>query len=193
MKIYNRQWLRDQLQTYLRDNQLSSVQDTLIDMAVKKIGVLAETEYNEITVTQTLTEDSLQLPLSINSFRAVVYNDYALKSVPVHMIETRRSNGTPQVYCQKGNSLIIAPFQAGDYQLTYFERLGLGQEDGDTNSLLQEYPFMYLDGVLAEGYSYKQDIQRTQLHEGKVMNALTTVNRLAAEKNAGDVPAMRAS
>lgn len=194
--IYNRQWLRDQLASYMRDPNMGSVQDTFINIACTRLGVMLQSQYNEFTVQRTLSAASYPLEEDMVSFRLVEYNGdggpYALTGVPSHRVNDYTGDGMPRVYGIKGNNLVVAPFTQGLFDLTFYARVILGDDTSSTNAALQGYPFLFLSATLQAAYEWKQDEGQANRYEQKWMQEVAEINKTSSLLNQGDAPAMRA-
>ena len=192
---YNRKWLRDQVAAFMHDRNLGNQVDTFIDIAITKISQLLESQYNEKQVTRSLTASPYGVEADMVSIRNIHYQTsqggYLLTSVPSHNIEKYATTGNPAVYAVNANSIVIKPFSAGDYDITYFGSMTLGTNDTDTFPALQNYPFLFLDAALAEGYDYKQDPDQRTRYQDKWITEAHEINRRSRTLRQGDVPAMR--
>ena len=194
--IYNRQWLRDQLTSYLRDSNIDTDRaDNLIDLAVSKVGIVLESQYNESMETFSIASTPWQIPSTINAFRTIVVpsgtGGYSLQSMPSHRVENYGGSGSPVVYGVKGNQLLIAPFQAKDYEVTYFRHITLAPESTATDEALTHYPFVFMEAMLSEGYAWKEDMAGSKAYEQKFLGSVQEINRVSRKLQQGDSPAMR--
>jgi hypothetical protein len=196
MATYNRQYLRDQLASYLRDSTLATQSDNFIDYSAKKISVMLESAENEVTAEVSIGAFPYALG-GITRLRSIVYPhgqyDVALKNVPLHRIGYYSQGGVPEVYAIKGDALSVGPPVTGTYTLTYFDDVELGEDASATTPTLTRYPHLWLDAVLAEAYGWKQDGEMAGYYEQRMISTVEQINRQARILRHGEAPAMRAS
>lgn len=196
---YDRAWLRTQIGNFIHDTT-TGLEDTFIDMATKKVGVMLEGQANQLTTTYNIATADFPLPDEAISIRVLAYrtaqDSYLLRSVPTHQLanynDTGVASGSPAVYSIIGGVLKIRPFIAGDYDVTTFTGVDIGPAASDTNDSLEQYPYIFLDAALVEAFDYKQDGTYAGRYESKWLGAVEQVNRVSRKLDQGDVPAMRA-
>ena len=196
--IYNRQWLRDQLTSYLRDSNIDNDRaDNLIDLAVSKVGIVLESQYNETLETFPISSSPWPIPSNINAFRTIVVpsgtGGYSLHAMPSHRVENYGGSGQPVVYAVKGNNLLIEPFQSLDYEITYFRHITLDADAAATDEALTHYPFVFMEAMLSEGYAWKEDMEGAKAYEQKFLGSVQEINRVSRQLQQGDAPAMRSA
>lgn len=100
-------------------------------------------------------------------------------------ISVAPASGYPEFWCIDGSNLAFDKTAAGTYPITfrYFKWLTLS-DSAPTNSLLTEYPDLYLFATLLEAAPYLRDDQRTAVWQERFDRAMTEVMNNETENRA---------
>ena len=95
------------------------------------------------------------------------------------------NNGQPTYYSIVGGEMELSPFPDNaallaqpmpNLELAYYQRLGLGQNPTDSNSVLSFYPACYIYGALIQSAPFLRDDPRVQTWGTLYNNAVTGAN-----------------
>lgn len=87
--------------------------------------------------------------------------------------------GTPRMYSITGNQLELIPVpSSASLHLVYYYKLGtLTSSDSTTNAILDNYPDLYLYGVLLESAVFMQDDKRMRVYGTKLSDIREEIKR----------------
>jgi len=79
------------------------------------------------------------------------------------------TKGVPKHWVAERNAFRLFPIPDDDYNVAflYYQFLAYLSADADENTLTREYPDLLIEGALAEGFAYLQELNDVQLHEAK--------------------------
>lgn len=102
-------------------------------------------------------------------------------------------NGIPIGYYLSGDALYLVPTPASDYTLSAGCILGVQPltTGNPTNSILTNYPGLYLHGALVEGYRHTRSPERMVESETAYQQALVLANREEIKRRSSGIAARR--
>ena len=149
--------------------------------------------------TLTMTTNPQPLPeglLDLRELGSVNGNPrYTLRSVGRSQIE-RYSNGSgrPQVYSMIGKNVEIAPYSEGiELRIIYYKAFPFFTNDEDTNSILEQFPDLYLYGTLIEANKFIQDAEQRMVAIEFYQTERETVNMEETSSRYGEAPQIGAA
>jgi hypothetical protein len=102
----------------------------------------------EVSTSGTLTSSSLTAPTDLLEIRRLLVDDCVQTYLTPGEWYLRREDSNDQ-YTLIGETIYFQS-TSGDYQIDYYEAFDPLVNDNDSNWLLQNYPDIYLFGILAE-------------------------------------------
>lgn len=196
--MYNRDWLKTQIQGYLHDASITAHLDTWIDIGAKRVSQILQCAEMEAELTRSTGDANLHIPLSSTERRLLgvqweqngIYIN--LESVPRHDAWRYKRNGNPAVYYIEGRKIWPAPFVDGNYKAQVLQEVVIPADGTSEVDALTAYPFIFLNAALAEAYDWKQDQEMLARYENKWTVEAREVTDLYMSERIGDTPAMRA-
>lgn len=175
------------LTTWLRRSDLTGLYDDFIKLAEERINGdldirLQDTAVNISTVAST---ETVSAPADIINIR-----DLAVTSVtPAYVLKYRspdqyrkdypyQATGIPNIFTVIGGSIYLAPIPDAVYtlQCIYKAKIPNLNSGAPTNSLLTNYPNVYLFACLVKAAIYTKDTAGFQMWEDRYKAALTAAN-----------------
>jgi len=193
--------IRDLITFYLHRTDLDAVMPQFFELARERISKDARLIAMETDLHLDFTGSPIALPVDFLEFRSVRANVTggirALKVATKNHLDTVQdiSGRSPSFYAISGGNLEIAPGQNnGDIDLTYYARPAPLINDSDTNSVLDDWPSLYLYSVLTYANNSIQDTETEQVVQRQYELELERANE--SDDNArysGDSPTMHGS
>ncbi len=193
--------IKDLVTFYLHRTDLESVMPQFFELARERISKDARLIAMEVDLHIDFIGSPVALPVDFLEFRSVRANVTggirALKVATKNHLDTVQdiSGRSPSFYAISGGNLEIAPGQNnGDIDLTYYARPAELVNDVDTNSVLDDWPSLYLYSVLTYANNSIQDTETEQVAQRQYQLELEAANE--SDDNArysGDSPTMTGS
>jgi hypothetical protein len=138
----------------------------------------------EITLTdaQRVVPNSpiYALPTGTTKVRYVIRSDgIPLDQVDENLVGLYRSNADPLVYVVRHGTLVIAgtPGAGSTFTLLYVGMPVALAADADTNTLLNDYPQLYIEAAQVYLYRRAQNYQSSDIAKTAVDNLVADINR----------------
>jgi hypothetical protein len=154
---------------------------------VRVPGMLTDATLSMASNPQALPSDFLDMRELSGSNGSSRYN---LRSVGRSQLNryTAATGGLPQVYSIIGNSVEVQPTTAEDLRIIYFASIPFFSGDTATNTILTNYPYLYLYASLVEANSYIQDAEQREKSINFYLTEVDKVNAEATETRYGEAP-----
>lgn len=186
---------------YMHRTDLEPVMPQFFELARERISKDARLIAMETDLHLDFTGSPIAVPVDFLEFRSVRANVTggirALKVATKNHLDTVQdiSGRQPSFYALSGGKLEIAPGQNnGSIDLTYYARPAELIDDSDTNSVLDDWPSLYLYAVLTYANNSVQDTETEQISQQQYELELSKANE--SDDNArysGDSPTMQGS
>jgi hypothetical protein len=198
MAITSYSTLQTAVQTWAHRGDLTAAQiQEFIALAESDLQVRAKLTQWEQTGTVTITDGSGPLPSDFASMKSVEFGSSSTTLSQVspqkyQYLESATEAGIPINYAIIGDELKLVPIATGTASILYTARFTPLSDSATTNSLLELFPDVYLQGALAQFAIWSKDDVAMQRH-GMLFDAgLSRVRKYTAERRYGDAPlAMR--
>ncbi len=130
------------------------------------------------------------LPSKLTLLRHVHINDLPLTQTDEGTIAQWRTAADVGFYCVRGNQIITAgtPAAGTELQIQYFGMPEALAEETDTNSLLTEYPQLYIEAAQVYVYKRARNFEAAQIAFQSVGGLLDEINRKVKKKLGGAQP-----
>ena len=196
--MYNRDWLKTQIMSYLHDSSVSAELDAWIDLGAKRVSQVLQCLEMEGELTRNAgdTELHIVIPSLVRHVLGVQWSNYSgrwmnLRSVPRHDAGQYKRDGTPSVYYIEDGRIKPSPYVDGDYRAQVINEVVIPADTSEV-AALTAYPFIFLNAALSEAYDWKQDPEMMARYEQKWSTEADYVTALYLSNRIGDTPAMRA-
>lgn len=102
-------------------------------------------------------------------------------------------DGSPVFYTIEGSNFVFAPNGSGyTVKLLYYKKFDAFSTDDDTNWLIDNYPFIYQSGALAEAYAYIEEPAMSQHWQAQFIQAVLGLQASSdRESRSGSILRMR--
>lgn len=192
--ITDKNTLKLEVAAYLHRTDLDDRLDGFVDLATKRIGRDLRSMENQIILDPFEVSD--QLPELPDDYRALKELSYKFGNRVVQVLsgsalvlaEFQDTAVTPKKYRVHGTRIEIKPFSARDYRLIYWQEPAELVDDGDTNPVLDHYPYLYLYACLVEGNFYVQNGGARELSLSTYQGEIEQINLRSASSDAGGSP-----
>ena len=192
--ITDKNTLKIEVAAYMHRTDLNDRLDGFVDLATKRIGRDLRSMFNQVVLDPF--EVAEQLQAFPDGFRAVKELSYQNGNRRVQLLSASSltlaafpaTSSSPQRYRVHGNLVEIKPFAARDYRLIYWEEPAELVDDGDTNLVLDNYPYLYLYGCLVEANFYVQNGGARDLSLSTYTGEVEEINLRNATSDAGGSP-----
>lgn len=195
--IYNRDWLKNEIQSYLHDDSVTATLDTWIDMGALWVSQNLRCYEMEAEVTRNAPDEFLQLTARHRHLISVQWLKNGMIWVPLktlakHEAQYYKRSGNPGGYYIEDRKVYPAPFVDGEYKARVLENVVI-PDDGQTEvAALTAYPFLFLNAALAEAYDWKQNEPLSARYERKAASQAEQVTADYLADRVGETPAQRA-
>ena len=173
MALYNYTELKSSVANYLNRNDLtSSIPDFITltegklnrDLRIRASVVRAETTTTANTAFYNLPSDIIELK---NITRDTSNASYALSYMSLESASREYggfSSGTPRAYSSVGDTIKLLPTPDSTYTIgiNYYKKLTALSDSNTTNTILENYPDLYLFGSCFEGALFLNDTEQSQ-------------------------------
>lgn len=197
----NRDWLKEQIPTYLHDASVDGQLDTWIDIAAYRLSQVLKCREMEATLTKVTGEEYITLASDQQVLDSRYLTDVQwlnesgayvnLRSVPAHDAGRYKRDGRPSVYHLEDSKIYPLPYQEGEYRALCLVQLVVPDGTTSTAALLA-YPHLFLYAALNEAYDWKQDPEMSARYQTKWLEDAQRITRIYESERVGDAPAMRA-
>lgn len=188
----NRGELETLIAQYMHRNDLTANIPGFIDMATQRIGRTLRSQINEVSLTLGMTANPTPLPDDFRGMRTVLSEQdrgpNPLRAVSPTQLARASSIGTPAFYAVAGKTITVQPFTAGNLLIDYWAEPAALTTPSSTNSVLTEYPYLYLYAALVEAAIFVDDTQKAGDMAGVFNNEISEVNQMSADANSGAIP-----
>lgn len=190
--------LQTAVASFLHRSDLTSEIQDFIRLAEADLQVRARLEQWTATSTVSLTSGSGSLPNDFYKAVSVTYGAelYALDFLPkarFDAVAAAAESGSPVAYTISGTNLLVYPLLTGSVTLSYTARFTALSNSATTNSLLTNFPDVYLEGALFQACVWDKDSEGMQVH-GALFNAgIDRVKKYVRDYAFPDVLQMRAA
>ena len=197
--MYNRDWLRAQIASYLHDSSVIDHLDNWIDIGAKRVSQVLQCKemMGELARSQGASDDFIELDTTTRHVLGVQWQDRQgryinLESVPRHEAMYYKRTGTPSVYTIEQRKIYPLPFADGNYKVQVMQEVIIPSDGQAQVDALTAYPFIFLNAALAEGYDWKQNLEMLARYDNKLGAEVAEVTKNFMNERVGDTPAMRA-
>ena len=173
MALSNYTELKSSVANYLNRNDLtSSIPDFITltegklnrDLRIRASVVRAETTTTANTAFYNLPSDIIELK---NITRDTSNASYALSYMSLESASSEYggfSSGTPRAYSSVGDTIKLLPTPDSTYTIgiNYYKKLTALSDSNTTNTILENYPDLYLFGSCFEGALFLNDTEQSQ-------------------------------
>jgi hypothetical protein len=173
MALSNYTELKSSVANYLNRNDLtSSIPDFITltegklnrDLRIRASVVRAETTTTANTAFYNLPSDIIELK---NITRDTSNASYALSYMSLESASREYggfSSGTPRAYSSVGDTIKLLPTPDSTYTIgiNYYKKLTALSDSNTTNTILENYPDLYLFGSCFEGALFLNDTEQSQ-------------------------------
>ena len=173
MALSNYTELKSSVANYLNRNDLtSSIHDFITltegklnrDLRIRASVVRAETTTTANTAFYNLPSDIIELK---NITRDTSNASYALSYMSLESASREYggfSSGTPRAYSRVGDTIKLLPTPDSTYTIgiNYYKKLTALSDSNTTNTILENYPDLYLFGSCFEGALFLNDTEQSQ-------------------------------
>ena len=194
--MQNKQELANAIAAYMhRDDLATQIDAIFIPFATKRIGRDLRSQSNNFVIDFDITQNTQELPsnfVDIRALQAPTNNGFRLlRSGTLHeMSEYSRANSGHAAYYQiNAKTISLAPRQLGTFKLDYFAEPAALVADQDTNSVLLDYPYLYLYAALVEAFFYTQEPAGHEKALAQYVGEIEKINKQSASARGGSMPA----
>lgn len=202
--VYGRAWLREQVQSYIHDNNLDTEAETWVDLALKEVsrvlrcketlsGELVDLStqiFNVWTPPADFIEEETVIEVSGEPFNR-------LPCVVDQQIDEFQAIGKnssrPLAYFWSGNTIQMTNAASTAIINVAFHAEVQLDDDAATHPAVTAFPGLFLDAVKAQAYDWKEDTERQAMFEQKWRSKATELRRLYEGEKYGTAITMRAS
>lgn len=198
MALYNRDWLKVQIKSYLHDSSVDEQLDTWIDLGCSQVNSLLECEEMETEVVRTVgaPEQFIQLPPGTRKLLSVTRTANGgmvhLRSQSRHAADMYQGVGLSRFYRIDRKMIYPYPWSDADYQALILKDVEIPADGTEEVDALSAYPTLYLTAALAEAYDWKQNGEMGQRYTMKWRDLADSITSIYRSEIVGEVPAMRA-
>lgn len=181
MAISNYTELKASIANWLHRDDLTSVIPDFITICESYLNdrLRLRSMIEEATVTLSTTDDFVAFPTGF--IEPISFTDeYGESLSQVHQDDLKEmayglSSGSPEYFTITNRiNFERTPSSAASYKMTYYKKLDLATDA--TNSVLTEYPMMYLYGSLIQAQPYLKDDKRIPVWSQLVEEAIRKAN-----------------
>ncbi len=200
--ITDRQTLITEFNAYIKRGFAADRTDTFLQLAHDRIFRDLRPRETMIQVQITPTTTLIDLPDDFVDLRQLSYlknnRRVTMRSVGRHelglFVFQKSQASDPIVYSIIGTQIEVAPSGADrEYTLWYWQKLPQLVAADDTNIILQNFPYLYLYGMLIEGNIYIQDAEAREGSIGVYTSEMAQVNGAADRSRFGEAPIIGAA
>jgi hypothetical protein len=176
---------------YAHRSDLDSFQDSFNLLAEARIArkVRATEMIQTVTMDESYRIDGATygLPADFLGMRSLTtfINGASYELNPMSFKELSRFDvtGNPHSYTIYGRKIDFrgTPSPDTEFEMVYFARPAQLVDNTDTNTLLTNYPGLYLSANLAEVMTFTQDLELAQVYISQFQDAADSINALADE------------
>ena len=195
--------LKTSVANYLEREDLTATIPDFITLTENRLNRDIRGRVNMIRATTTTTAGIAfyDLPADLIELRNITYNTTSDSHALSYLSPEEGTRefgayptGRPRAYTNLGKNIKIYPTPDGEYTIgiNYFQKLTALSSTNETNSILTEFPELYLFGSCKEGAVYLNDTEQLARFDTLYNNALTSIK--GAEDSArysGTVMTMR--
>lgn len=180
--------LKTELAAWLDDSSLSSYLDTFIDLCEAEINRRLRVPEMEkrATATVSTTTRFLALPTDFTEMRKLRLNSdplWEFEQLTPHQIGIYylSGSGKAKYFCVNGDELEFNRIFDSAYtaEMAYWKKLSALSGSNTTNTILTNYPELYLYGSLKSASAFVKDDERINLWAGLFDKHLSDANRAA--------------
>lgn len=185
--------LKTEVQDFIHRNDLTAKMPIFCELAEASINKDLRSIEMEKRIDQTFEDAFTDLPTDYLEMRAMHINASGARRVLQEMTPQQLDNrytsasGTPRAFTIQAGQIEMRPAPAGspssvDGEITYFARVVSlsAAADGITNTILTNYPLIYLSAMLIHANSYVQDDNETKkwitFYDGQIKQANKTAS-----------------
>lgn len=197
--MYNRDWLKAQIQSYLHDTSITAHLDTWIDIAAKRVSQVMQCAEMESDLTRLTGDSVTAIPLesTVRRVIGVQWKNFSgnwinLRSTPRHAAGQYKRDGTPCVYLIEEREIKPLPYSDADYRAQVLQEVVIPNDGTAEVEALTAHPFVFLNAALAEAYDWKQNPDMLARYDRKWQSEAESITNLYLSERIGDTPAMRA-
>jgi len=149
---------------------------------------------DDTQVISTVTR-GLQLPTDYHSMRSIRIDSPTggdlIYQAP-EQLQINPASGRP-VYFTVTDEILFDRVGDSNYHVVirYLGSIAALTSTNTTNTILTNYPSLYLYGCLHQAFLWAQDDQQAALYQSKFINAISGANRLSKAGRYGPAPSMR--
>ena len=200
--ITDRQTLVSEFNAYIKRQFATDRSDTFLQLAHDRIFRDLRPRETMLQVQITPTTTLIDLPTDFVDMRQLSYlknnRRVTLRSVGRHelglFVQNQDQASDTRVYSVIGTQIEVAPAGANrEYTLWYWQKLPQLIADDDTNIILDNYPYLYLYGMLIEGNVYIQDSEQRAASLETYIGEMQQVNGAADRSRFGEAPVLGAA
>ncbi len=180
---------------YLHRTDFASIWPQIFEQVRERIIKDARLLAMESKTTLTLTDKTSALPADFIEARSVMqaatWGKEALQYLDRQAFENRarQYSGGFSAYTIDGKTIECG--KAGDIDLYYYARPAVLVNSGDTNTVLAEYPNLYVFAGLMYAHNAVQDYESEQIATERYLSELAAANDAdEMARRSGDAPAM---
>lgn len=177
--------LKERVASWAERQDVTALIPTFCDYAHQEICRRLRASVNSTTADLTINAESIDLPGDFAAARRL-YIDLSPRRNVMFVTPEERADlaalvGTrdyPTHAAIEGDQLTFAPVftaTATGKLLYYFLPSGL-LADSDSNVVLEKYPYLYLEGALAELFRYLSDDNAADRHESRFSGMIEAIN-----------------
>jgi hypothetical protein len=155
----------------------------------------------ETSIPLTTTSGDVALPSDYLLWRTILAPSSTMPDAELEYVHpaylppssTRGTVGSPQVFSIEGDTLHIRPINdANPYEFHYYRKIPtITGNDNDTNWLLDEYPNVYLFGVMVELGALQRNADLAQLYKARRDELFAEIIQLHALTTGATSPQVR--
>jgi hypothetical protein len=186
--------LKTSVANYLNRDDLTDTIPDFITLVENKLNRDLKVRVNLVRSSTSTTsgQEFYNLPSDIIELRNVTYTsdastNYALAYLSPESLSREygaNGNGFPRAYTTIGMYIKFAPIPDGTYEIdvNYYQKLTPLSDSNQTNTILTNYPNLYLYGACREGAIYLNDTEMLQRFAALYTEALAEIT--ASEESA---------
>lgn len=180
--------LKAAIASWLERSDLTAVIPDFITMGESQINLDLKCRDNEKRITASVSTEYFDIPTNFIEMRNMQLNTDPIQHLnyvsPEQMdqYQPNSTTGQPKVYSIHGKEFQIKPIPDSAYtvEMTYWHRLTGMAADSDSNTVLTNYPSLYLYASLisAEGYTDSENIKKWMALYDRIIKKINSTDRI---------------
>jgi hypothetical protein len=181
------QELKNLVDFYLHRTDMVDKLDAFFELARERIGKDARLIRMQTEVELTVVDGSAPLPVDYLQVKAMSTGQWPIRFQDVNnfdRLKTATRGGNAPMYTIRAAQFHFAP-TPGTARLTYYAKPAKLVDPGDTNTITDYYPTLYLYAALVYAHNAIQDLASEQVANANYQSELAKANESDAFGSAG--------